>query len=307
MKELEEMFNNKTYTKNEKTFNLSKSSIKNYMGNLKLLNNSQDFNNLTFLKNKKNILNFIGDKSPKTQLNYLSAIINALKFFDKHKDLYNYYKRELEELSSNIRNGTSNEKTDTQKDNWLDYDEILKVYNNLKDEAEKIFKKSKLNKNEYNKILDYMVLSLYILLPPRRNTDFIKMKILKNKKDKYDDKDYNYLDLVNQQFIFQYFKNSKLLDEPLKIDIPDDLFNIIKKYLKYNKSDRFLVDHNSKPYQTSAQITKILNRIFGKKISSSMLRHIYLSDKYKDTLDERKKDSVLMSHSKNMQDEYIKK
>jgi hypothetical protein len=54
-------------------------------------------------------------------------------------------------------------------------------------------------------------------------------------------------------------------------------------------------------------ITRVLNRVFGKKIGSSMLRHIYLSDKYKDQNEEMKKDAEAMGHSLDLQRAYIKK
>ena len=38
-----------------------------------------------------------------------------------------------------------------------------------------------------------------------------------------------------------------------------------------------------------------------------MLRHSYLSHKYADVTDEKKKDADLMMHSVAMQEEYIKK
>jgi hypothetical protein len=38
-----------------------------------------------------------------------------------------------------------------------------------------------------------------------------------------------------------------------------------------------------------------------------MLRHSYLSSKYKNILEEQQKDAKLMSHSLEMQKEYIKK
>jgi hypothetical protein len=37
-----------------------------------------------------------------------------------------------------------------------------------------------------------------------------------------------------------------------------------------------------------------------------MLRHIYLSNKYGDTLKEQQKDAELMSHNLNTQKDYIK-
>jgi hypothetical protein len=51
-------------------------------------------------------------------------------------------------------------------------------------------------------------------------------------------------------------------------------------------------------------VTRVLNRAFGKNIGSSMLRHIYLSEKY--NIDEMKKDADQMGHSLSLQKEYMK-
>ena len=44
-----------------------------------------------------------------------------------------------------------------------------------------------------------------------------------------------------------------------------------------------------------------------KAIGSSMLRHIFLTDKYGDTLEQAEKDAKEMAHSSGMQKDYIKK
>ena len=58
----------------------------------------------------------------------------------------------------------------------------------------------------------------------------------------------------------------------------------------------------------STEISKILNKIFNKKISSSMLRNIFLTDKYSGVIDELKKETSAMSTSVNTAlNNYIKK
>jgi hypothetical protein len=57
---------------------------------------------------------------------------------------------------------------------------------------------------------------------------------------------------------------------------------------------------------SSSGITTQLNRIFApKKISSSMLRHIYLTDKYGDVKEEMAEDAKAMGHSVSMQRDYV--
>jgi hypothetical protein len=59
---------------------------------------------------------------------------------------------------------------------------------------------------------------------------------------------------------------------------------------------------------TSPQLTVILNKVFGKKISVSMLRNIYLSSEYGEESKALAKDAHDMATSVNVaQSNYIKK
>jgi hypothetical protein len=66
------------------------------------------------------------------------------------------------------------------------------------------------------------------------------------------------------------------------------------------------VASDGEPIVAVNAITRVLNKVFGKKVGSSLLRHIYLSSKYGDTLAEMKKDSAAMGHSLEVQKTYIK-
>ena len=71
-----------------------------------------------------------------------------------------------------------------------------------------------------------------------------------------------------------------------------------------------MLDYNGEPLKNVNSMTLLLNSIFEKNIGSSMLRHIYLSDRFGDylpKLKEMQEVSKKMSHSSNMQQEYIKK
>lgn len=58
-------------------------------------------------------------------------------------------------------------------------------------------------------------------------------------------------------------------------EVPSEVNNIIKKWLKINKGDYMLFSTNKNPL-SSSQISRMLNKIFdGKKISVDMLRHIF--------------------------------
>ena len=53
----------------------------------------------------------------------------------------------------------------------------------------------------------------------------------------------------------------------------------------------------NEPIEKSQEITRILSKIFGKNIGSSMLRNMYLSNKYSNVNDELKSDTKDMGTS----------
>jgi hypothetical protein len=87
------------------------------------------------------------------------------------------------------------------------------------------------------------------------------------------------------------------------------VINSFKKYfemMKFKAGD-YILFNNDQKRTMSNKITKSLNRITGKKVGSSMLRHIYLTDKYKDVKEEQKNDSEFMAHSVGMASNYVLK
>ncbi len=59
------------------------------------------------------------------------------------------------------------------------------------------------------------------------------------------------------------------------------------------------MSQDGKAIDTSTEMTRTLNKIFGKKIGSSLLRNIFLTDKYKDTKEELEEDVKAMGTSSN--------
>jgi integrase len=173
--------------------------------------------------------------------------------------------------------------------------------------------KVKATEEQYYHLLDFVLLSLYVLIPPRRNLDWQLMMITFN-EDTKDDK-YNYLDYKNKKFIFNTFKTSKK-DGQLVMNIPEDLMKVLDIYLKYHPLNKnmkkqphnipLLVDYKGRPFMKVNDITRLLNKIFNKKVGASMLRHSYLSSKYGGLLKEQEKDAKLMSHTIETARTYIK-
>jgi hypothetical protein len=280
---------------------ISDSSIKLYLTILKNLNDKKEIKDFKFLSNPKKILDKIAKYKITTQRNIIIAIVSVLK--NLGNDLYKLYYDHMIALNKKIEEETKlNKKSETQNDNWITWDVVESKFNELK--LLNKYPKS-IGEEQYNNLLDTIILGLYVLSPPRRNKDYLHMKFSKDGKD-LDDK-YNWLNMKNKQFIFNNYKTEKTYGQQI-IDVPNDLFVLLKKFIKYNKNDNnfILSKFNGDRLASDNSITRRLNNIFDKNISSSMLRHIYLSYKYKDIKEAMKEDAEKMAHSVSQQDEYIK-
>ena len=287
---------------------LSEGTIENYMRILKKLNEGAEIKNLKFLKDKENVLKIIGTKKKNTQRNYLIAVCSVLKQFKAkpYETLYKFYFENMMNMNKILKQEeATNTATETQKKNWVGKEEVNKKLEDLTEFANSIYICVK-NKSEYKKLLQFMILSLYTLTAPRRNKDYQEMKIV-NRRRQADNKAYNYLVLDDFEFIFNNYKTSKVEEQKI-IEIPEDLRRNINIYLNYRngKTDYFLTSYEGDKLKNINAITYLINDIFDKKVGCSMLRHIYLTEKYGPTLKELKKDSANMSHSLETQKNYIK-
>lgn len=274
------------------------SSKKLYLSNIKRLNDNKEPEDYNFLKNTTKILDKIKHLKDNTKRTYLISIVSVLKDQSKFKKPFDIYYEKMMEYNKNLKTNTN--KSETQSENWMNQDEIRKLWNDSLININQLTKgKRKLEGVDFETLTNFLVLSLYVLIPPRRS-DYLKMKIL---DDNEMDKEYNYLDIKNKKFIFQNYKTSGKY-KVQEVDIPKNLMDIINLYMKFrkDKTGAFLIKPDGSAIETINSITRILNKIFNKKISVSMLRNIYLTDKYSEENKEKIKDAAAMGTSINMID-----
>lgn len=287
--------------------NLSDGSIKTYKSVIssiyKLLmpdsesNPSKEY----FCKNAKKVINGMSSLSDSKRKTTLSALV-VLCDGDKSKDLYRESLLEESDKSKEENKNHKNEMTDKQKENWIDWKDVISLHNQMGKEVTPLLSKDKLTNIEFNKVQDYILLSLYVLQDPRRSLDYSCMKIKNiDKKSKE-----NYIDGKN--FIFNVYKTSNLYGQQ-KIPINTKLKTLLNKWIKIlnnHDSEYLLISPQTKKCLNVVQINQRLNKIFGKKIGSSMLRHSYLSSLY--DVEKMDKISSNMAHSiKTQLDTYVKK
>ena len=111
-------------------------------------------------------------------------------------------------------------------------------------------------------------------------------------------------------FVLNKYKTSKKYEE-IKIEIEDpSVKKLLRYFLKINGMGVLFKSSTGKPL-TRLEISKILlkfsERYMGKRISTTLLRKIYLSSKYGDMKKELEKDNQMMGHSKEVAlDTYVK-
>jgi hypothetical protein len=316
----------------QKARDIKKSSLNTYISALKTLKKKIEpdkpvlLNDTKFLQDFNKVMAVINKESKITsKKNKLTAILVALTS-DKppNQPIIDKFGKELKDLGEKYLTFLKQQtKTGTQKKNWLNYDELLKVVNKIM--AEVKFRKITTNKKELsNKEFDLLqqllILRTYIAFPLRN--DFADMKVLTLKefkalnKDKQDENNYLILKPNNKkQFHINQFKNKKFIGSKI-LEVPPKLNRVINLWLKHNESGWYLVKCDRKKPMNPNGITKYLNKIFlkhtGKKISTSMIRHIVISHILKDkpTIAEKEEDKKEIEnkflHSKALNDLYRK-
>ena len=307
--------------------NITETSKKLYLANLKRLNGGEVPKNFKFLCNVEEIQEKLNRYKPNTKRSYIISIVSLLKMLKekqpkKYKKLYDDYYAILENLNENLKDNTT--KTEKEETEWIGQDAVrqkLDEYMRVLDEIKDL---KKLNETQYNSLLDLVILGLFILQKPRRNKDYQEMFVIKKYKDEYGT-DNNFLDLFNNNFIYNNYKTKgTYLTQSQPVN--EVLQNIISVYMKFhplkqrlkeanNITTPFLVKYDGEALISNNSLTRRLYKIFGKKIGSSMLRKLYLTDKYGDKMkqveeimEEMKEDAHAMgTSSETIQNNYIKK
>ena len=280
---------------------ITKSSLKAYTTSLRMLNKAlgNDISEeltLDFLNNFEDVKNIIDNlKSVPTKKNRLTAILVALQaqkeFDEKLVEKYNTYLNSLSKKYQELQE--TQEKTQKQKDNWIEFSDFIQIINDIMKDV-KAKKKDwkgleKLDKKDYNLLQSLVLLSTFKEFPIRNN--FSDMRVLSSSEYndmKEEEKDAgNYLLKDKGKYVFKInkYKNVKRLGRR-SYNVPKSLAKIYNLFFKFNKSGYFLTLQNQITPLSSNSLTKLLQKVTfqrsGKKLGSSMLRHIQISFDRKD-------------------------
>lgn len=282
---------------------LSDSSITTYNSILKNLYKKvfgdKDFDLEDFEKSDK-ILKHLEDTEPNKRKTILSALVVICKDSKPYRTLM------LTDIKDYNKEIATQEKTEEQKEYWLEKNEIQSTYDNLKKEADYLYKKGNLTDNELQKIQNFIIVALFYLIPPRRAKDYCDFKI----RGDIDKEKENWFDEKNSELVFNSFKTAKFYGTQ-KVKIDKVLKAILKKWIAVNPTEWLLFDSNRQKL-SPVKLNQRLNKIFGseKGCSVNQLRHSFLTDKYADSIKMKKameKDMADMGSSISQAINYIKK
>jgi len=192
-------------------------------------------------------------------------------------------------------------KSAKETENWISTEQIQEIYEGLLDKVSAMFKRNLVG--DYPTIMQFWLVAVLggvAGIPPRRSLDYGLMKIRN-----FDMKTDNYYKAG--KFYFNRYKTADKYGLQV-IDVPKDLQTLLKKWMKMNDTDYLLFSSNRQPL-SSPQINRILNKVFQKRVSVDMLRHIYLTNHYKNipALKDMENLATEMGHSVNQQMLYVKK
>lgn len=362
--------------------NIKERSWSAYQTNINQLANAitkKPFKNYKFLK-KEQVVNAWIEKQnfalAKKRMMYSSILImiSPIKDWDKLikptarfkaiKKLYDSYSSILTALSKQwISQQSLQQKSVKQSENWVEWKQLVQLQKQLTPPVKAVIKKYKLNKiglkyfdpvmqeytnNATNKqlkmIQEWVIISLYTLIPPRR-LDYAGMRVVSKKQyeklTKAEEKANNYL-VTNGRKTWKFSfgldaQKNKNMDKDgytkhvYELNIPDDLKAVLQlalnvrlftmtrdgvRYLLQGK-ERIKTD-DGKPETIIAPMKKdtlskviilMMKKYLDKNISASMLRTIYLSSKHKNDIStlEKQKTAEEMGHTTGTAEQsYIK-
>jgi integrase len=251
-----------------------------------------------FVEKVNDTLDFLKDVPSNKRKTILAALVVLTEHHEKAADRYR--KQMLDDKGKYDDEQKDQKMSDSQRENWVSQDEVKKLYDQMDKENRPLLSREKLNDREFQHLQNFLILALYVLQAPRRLKDYTEMK-LRNVDENKD----NFIKANN--LVFNIYKTSRTHGRETVVMNPKLKF-IINKWKNLNPNEHLLVGLTGKKL-SSSQLQQRLNQILGKKASVNILRHSFLSEKYKDlpALKEMEERAADMGHTLEQALLYVKK
>jgi hypothetical protein len=298
---------------------LSDKSLKVYTNTInKILKDLHGCDDLECLKDTKKVIKYLDDKNVSflTKRNYYNTIIVFMQAKEMNTDIIKIYQDKRDKLNDEYMEfQKSGNKSEKQQKAWASLEELIDVKNKLRIEVDKINKKDTYTKKDLQLVQNYFIITFYLDTPLRNdlnNTRVIKLNEYNKLTDK-DKNESNYLVYGNKYFLsLSQYKTAKKYGLK-KIDLSNDIIKAFRLwYDKFNPNKEYLlINLNSNEPLSSHQLTITLTKLFkkylDKNISTTIIRHIILTEKFGDVKKEMEQMADKMGHDINTaQQIYIK-
>ena len=308
-------------TKNRESFGktVKESSLKVYISNLKktsqLLNDGKEVAGYDWLTDSKKVISILESdgkivRSYQTVRNYLNAIILYLYVFNHDNeldDLIKEYETERDKLNQQYDDmNSSGLWSKNQEQNMLTKAEFNKVLADMAKEIKFYDLKTTLKPNIKQTALlqSYIILIIHSALPMRNELGNCRICYKRdyNKECEQDKNKLNYLIIDKNKMFFSLneYKTNKIYSERY-IEIPPQLKSKIRFWLRFIPGDKYLFSKKNGEALGTNGISQLLTKQFkariGKSVSTTLLRKLFLSEKYLPIKKELMKDNLNMGHS----------
>jgi hypothetical protein len=298
---------------------LSDKSLKVYTNTInKILKDLDGCDDLECLKDTKKVIKYLDDKNVSflTKRNYYNTIIVFMQAKEMNTDIIKIYQDKRDKLNDEYMEfQKSGNKSEKQQKAWASLEELIDVKNKLRIEVDKINKKDTYTKKDLQTVQNYFIITFYLDTPLRNdlnNTRVIKLNEYNKLTDK-DKNESNYLVYGNKYFLsLSQYKTAKKYGLK-KIDLSNDIIKAFRLwYDKFNPNKEYLlINLNSNEPLSSHQLTITLTKLFkkylDKNISTTIIRHIILTEKFGDVKKQMEEMADKMGHDINTaQQIYIK-
>lgn len=250
-----------------------------------------------FLNNIDRVLEHLANTKPSIRKTYLSGLVVI-----SQEDI-EVQKRYRELMMKDSAEHTAFQKThkmsEKERENWITWKEVEETLDKLKKQFNYVLKEKNPSKEELYNLQKVVILSCYVLIPPRRSLDYTCMK---SSNSNFDPEKDNYY--LKGNFFFNNYKTSKYLGLQFQ-KVGKTLETLLKKWMNLHNSEFLFTEIDGKPFN-SGTWTKVLNSIFKKNISVNQLRHIYITEKCHPMIEKLKETALSMGHSTTMQEQYVK-
>ena len=280
---------------------ITESTLSAYVLNLQKLHDrlhgTKEFSDIEWLKQSDDVLTSLDQhcSSYLTVRNYLNSVIVALLNREDFATVIEQYQAKRDTLNDKYNEiQATKEPTEKQQLNWVSVDEIEELIEEYNAQIKRLKGKSALTAKDRIAYQDRFMLQFWLHYPLRNdlnNTRVISRRAF-NALDRNERESSNFViqGKVPELSIGNYKTRKKYGVK--KIPIEDkSVLKAMRQWLDVSPNpDYILINVNQKTPMSSLHITQNLNRIFkknfNKSVGSTLLRHIVLTEKFGQQLQE---------------------